>query len=185
MCNVAGHIHDDVAPTTIAHIVPHDNTTPIPPSSSVPTPLHVVERLTDVPSPDDSNPANQTTTERPRIPVTSPDPATAGVIRDVVTSGITILLHAPETSTLAPPLSSTSSPLQHNVDLSTPSDSPNIPSSDPVLDNILTTESRHSKLAAPSASSGPASACDPGGAAAEVGGKPKPGLRKVALDPPR
>ncbi|KAH9071591.1 hypothetical protein EDB83DRAFT_2517409 [Lactarius deliciosus] len=56
-----------------------------------------------------------------------------------------------------------------------PSDSPNIPSTDPVLDNILPTESRHSKLAAPSASSGPASARDPG-AAAEVGGKPKPGL---------
>ncbi|KAI9447716.1 hypothetical protein H4582DRAFT_18549 [Lactarius indigo] len=128
MCNVAGHTHNDAAPTTFTHAVPHDNITSVPPSMSVPTPPHIVESLTKVPLPDNSNPANQTTTKSPHIPVTSPDRATAGAIRDVVTSGTTIPPHTPETSTSAPPLSSTSPPatlplpLQHNADLPTPSD---------------------------------------------------------------
>jgi len=148
VCNVAGHIHDDSASTTLPPTVLHDNTalvtaspaSPDAPSSSIPAPLHVTTSLTDAPPLDNSN---QTTIESPRIPATSPDTATVGAIRGIVCSGITMPHPTPETSTSASPLSSTSPPaaisLQHNADLLTPSGVPNLPfsaSSSPVLDNI-------------------------------------------------
>jgi len=222
VCNVAGHIHDDSASTTLARTGLRDNAALVPaslaspdaPSSSVPAPLHVVESLTDVPPLHNFRPAHQTTIESLLIPVTSPDSATAGAIRDIVTSGITIPNPTPETSTSAPPPSSTSPPaavsLQHNPDLLTPSDPPSPPSSapsNPLLDSILPTGlllSSHSPITrsdlspfltrshrsmivttTPSASPGPTSAPDLG-AAAEDDGSPKPGLlkEKDALDPP-
>ncbi len=222
VCNVAGHIHDDSASTTFTRTVLHDNAaldlashpSPDVPSSSVPALLHVDESITDVPSLDNFHPAHQTTTGSLRIPVTSPDSATAGAIPDIVTSGITMPSPTPETSTVAPPHSSTSLTaavsLQHNPDLLTSSDQPNLPysaSSNPVLDNILPTgpplsshpsmtrsdlspffpESHRSTIVptALSASPGPTSAPDLG-AAAEDDGSPQPGLSKEkdALDPP-
>ncbi|KAI9467324.1 hypothetical protein BJY52DRAFT_1413439 [Lactarius psammicola] len=158
VCKVAGHIHDDSAPTIFAHTVPHDSATPVPvplsnpdaPSSSVPAPLPVVESLTDVPPLDNSQRAHQITTESPRIPVTSPDPAAAGAIQDIVASGIH---HTPETPTFVPPLSSTSQqrrPPDASRSVKPPISAPDL------------------------------------GAAAEGDGSPKPGLRKEkdAPDPP-
>ncbi len=220
LCNVTGHIHDDSVSTTFVRTVLHDYAAlpsaslaspDAPPSLSIHAPLHVVESLMDVPPLDNFHPAHQTTIESLRVPVTSPDPATAGAIRDIVTSAITIPHPTPETS--ASPLSSTSPPaavaLQHNADLLTPSDPSNFPSSaasNPVLDNILPIGpplSSHSPITrsnlspsypeshcsttvttAPSASPGPTSAPDLG-AAAEDDGSPKHDLRKGknALDP--
>ncbi|KAI9445737.1 hypothetical protein BJY52DRAFT_410901 [Lactarius psammicola] len=156
VCNVAGHIHDDSASTTYPRTLLHDNTAVVPaslaspdaPSSSVPAPpLHVVESLTDVPLLDNFHPAHQTTIEGIRTPVPPTDPIAAGAIQDIVTSGITVPNPTPGTSTCAPPLSSTSPPaavaFQHNPDLLTFSDPPNLPSSassNPVLDNILPTD---------------------------------------------
>jgi len=217
-CNVAGHIHDS-ASTTFARTVLHDNAAldlvshPCPdlPSSSVPALLHIDESLTDVPPLDNFHPALQTTIESLRILDTSPDSATAGAIPDIVTSGITMPNPTPETSTPAPPLSSTSPPaavsLRHNADLLTPSDQPSLlysASSNPFLLPTGPPLSSHSPMTrsdlspscpeshrstivptAPSASPGPSSAPDLG-AAAEDDGSPKPGLRKEkdSLDPP-
>ncbi|KAH9062270.1 hypothetical protein EDB87DRAFT_1682261 [Lactarius vividus] len=159
-------IHGDVVPTSIAHTVPHDNTTPI-------LPLNVVKRLADVSLPDDSNPANQTTTERPRIPVTSPDPVTAGAIRDIV-----------DLSTPPDSLDIPSDPVLDDIFRCLPSPDPTshrlfqnlvVPNELPLLLRALFQAFRPS---------GPASAGDTG-AAAEAGSKSKPGLRKAALDPPR
>jgi len=119
VCNIAGHIHDDSASTTFVRTVLHDYAalpsaslaSPDAPSSCVPALLHVVESLADVPRLDSFHPAHQTTTESLRIPVASPDPATASAIRDIVSSGITTPHPTPETSTSAPPLSSTSPPV--------------------------------------------------------------------------
>ncbi len=215
VCKVAGHIHDDSASTTLARTVLHDDAAPVPasrpdaPSSSVPVSFHVVESPTDVLPLDDFHFAHQTTIEGLRIPVIPPYLATAGAIGDTATSGITMPYPTPETSPSAPPLSSTAPPaavaVQNNAHLLT---SPSSASSNPDLDNILPTgpplsshspttrsdlspsrpESRRSMIAltAPSASPGPTSAPDLGGAAAEDDDRPKPGLRKErdALDPP-
>src|SRR6266702_4334427 len=178
------------------------------------SPCHVVEGLTHIPPLDNFHPAQQTTTESHHKPVTSPDLATAGATRDIVTSAITIPYPTPETSTSTPPLSFAPSPpavsLQHNPDLLVPSSFPNLPSSassNPVLDNILSIgpplpspstmsqsdpspsfpQSHRSIIVttSPSVSPGPTSAPDLG-AATEADGSPKPGLRKEkdALDSP-
>ncbi|KAI9453839.1 hypothetical protein BJY52DRAFT_1287039 [Lactarius psammicola] len=197
-CNVAGHIRDDSAPTTLARTVPHDDAALVPaslispdaPSSSIPTALHVATSPTDV-SPFDNS--HQTTVEGPCIPVTLPDIAIANVIPDAVSSVITMPRPTPETSTSTPPLSSASPPaaisLQHNADPLMPLDAPNFPSSassNSFLYNILPTESRRSIMVttAPSASPGPTSLPDPG-AASEDDGSPKHGLckEKDALEP--
>ncbi|KAI9447281.1 hypothetical protein BJY52DRAFT_360270 [Lactarius psammicola] len=156
VCNVASHIHGDSTSTAYTPTILHDNAalspaslaSPDAHSLSVPTPLRVVESLTDVPLPDNFHPAHQTTIESLRIPVTSPDPAITGAIRDIVTSGITTPDPPLETSTSALPLSSTppavAVALHYNPDLLTPSDLPNLPSSassNLVLDNILPTGS--------------------------------------------
>jgi len=152
LCNVAGHLYDDSAFTTFAGTVLHDNSSLVPASlaspealsSSVPAPCHVVESLTHMPPLDNFHPAHQTTTESLRNLVTSPDLATAGAIRDIVTSAITIPYPSPKTSASTPPLSFAppipAVSLQHNPDLLVPSGFPNPPSSassNPLLDNIL------------------------------------------------
>ncbi|KAH9025194.1 hypothetical protein EDB84DRAFT_1505053 [Lactarius hengduanensis] len=185
VCNVAGHIHGTVLRDN-ATLPPAPLASPYAHSSSIPAPPHIVESLTEVPSPDIFLPVPQTTIAGCRIPVTSPDPTNAGAIRDVVTSALTVLHGTPDTSTSTPPLSSTSPAaavaLQHNPDLLTSSDPPNLPlsaSSDPVLENILPTESHRSIIVTtPSTSPGPTSAPDLSITAAEDGGIPKPGLRK-------
>jgi len=103
-------LHDDVA------LVPASLASPDAPSSSVPAPLYVVESLTDVrhhvhhvPPLDDFHPAHQTTIESLRIPVTSSNPAIAGPIWDIITSGITTPRPTPETSA-STPFSSTTPP---------------------------------------------------------------------------
>ncbi|KAI9445692.1 hypothetical protein BJY52DRAFT_1216610 [Lactarius psammicola] len=223
LCNVPGHhpdstthTHDDSASTTLACATPHNNAAlastssanPDPPSSSVPASCCVDESLTDVSPLDNFHPAHQTTIEGLHIPITSPEPATAGAKRDIVTSGRTIPRPTPKTSISAPPLSSTSPPaavsLQHNAGALTPSDLPNFrssTSSHPVLDDKLPKgpslssqppitrsdispscpDSRRSIVATTSLSAylGPTSAPDPG-AAAEDDGSPDPGLRKEA-----
>ncbi len=214
LCNVAGHVHDDFASPTFARTIPHNNNpspvsaslaSPEALSSSVPAPCHVVESLTHMPPLDNFHPAHQTTTESLRNPVTSPDLATAGVTRDIVTSAITIPYPTPETSTSTPPLPAVS--LQHNPDLLVPSGFPNLPSSDPVLNNILPIgpplpspstmtqsdlspsfpQSHRSIIVttSPSVSPGPTSAPDLG-TATKGDRSPKPGLGKEedALDPP-
>ncbi|KAI9449220.1 hypothetical protein BJY52DRAFT_1420069 [Lactarius psammicola] len=201
VCNVAGHIHDDTASTTYPRTLLHDNAALVPaslaspdaPFSSVPAPLHAVESLTDMPPLDNFHPTHQTTIESIRTPVTPPDPTAAGAIQDIVTSGITVPKPAPGTSTCAPPPSSTSPPaavaLQHNPDLLTPSDPLDLPSSassNPVLDNILPTESHRSIVVttAPCASLGPTSAPDLR-ASVEDDGSPTPSSReeKETLNP--
>ncbi|KAI9449218.1 hypothetical protein BJY52DRAFT_1420068 [Lactarius psammicola] len=143
---------------------------------------------------DNFHPTHQTTIEGPRTPVTPPDPTAAGAIQDIVTSGIIVPNSAPGTSTCAPPLSSTSPraavALQHNPDLLTPSDPPSLPysaTSNPVLDNILPTESHRSIVVttAPSTSLGPTPAPDLRASAEDDGG-PTPSLRKEkdTLNPP-
>ncbi|KAH9025207.1 hypothetical protein EDB84DRAFT_1505271, partial [Lactarius hengduanensis] len=131
-----------------------------------------------MPTLDDFHPrtTHKTTTESVSIPVTSPDPATADA------SGIIIPRPTSANSTSTPPLSSASSPtavtLQHNADPMAPSDPPNhfSSASHPILGN---TESHRSAVvpAAPSTSTGPASADDLG-ATAKDDGSPKPGPRE-------
>ncbi|KAH8980245.1 hypothetical protein EDB86DRAFT_3088031 [Lactarius hatsudake] len=178
VCNIAGHIHDNVlhdnaalSPTPLASPYAHFPTVPAPPQ--------LVESLTEVPSLDSFLPVRQTTTARRRILVASPDPTTAGDIRDVVTSALTVLHCTPDTSTSTPPLSSTSPTaavaLQHNPDLLTSSDLPNLPlsaSSNPVLESILPTVTTRSISPRPTSAPGLSVT------AAEDGGVPMPGLRK-------
>ncbi len=221
VCNIPGHIHDDPTSTTFPLTVLYDNAALAPASlaspnasSSVPAPLYVVNSLMDVLPLDNfhCDSAHQTTIESVHFPVALPDPATATPIRDIVTSGRTIPQLTPETPTPAS-LSPTSPPaadaLQLNPNILIPSSPPNLPSSNPVLDNILPTgsplpspstmtqsdlspsfpESHRSTIvtSAPCASPGPISAPDLG-AATEDDGSPKPGLGKekdaLALDPP-
>ncbi len=120
LCNVPGHhpdstldMHDDSASTTTvlhdsAAVAPASPASPNAPSSPVPTLLHVDESFTTVPSLDNDRyipgsfpAAHPTIIESLRIPVTSPDPATAGAIRDIVTSGIIMPRPTSETSTTA------------------------------------------------------------------------------------
>ncbi|KAH9026472.1 hypothetical protein EDB84DRAFT_341938 [Lactarius hengduanensis] len=195
VCNLVGHIHGTVLRDSAAP-PPAFLSSPDVHSSSVPPPPRVDESLTEVSPLDGFLSVHQTTTERSRIPVTSPDPTTAGAIRDIVTSAITV---PHDTPTLTLPLSSTSPPaavaLQYNPDLLTPSDPPNLPvpaSSGLVLDNIVPTgpplpshspttrpdlsssfpESHREIIATtPSTSPGPSSALDLSIAAGDDGGR--------------
>ena len=150
VCNIAGHILDESASTTFSRNVLRDDAalspasppSPDTPSLSVPAPLHVDKSLTTVPPLDDSHPTQQTV-DSLRAPVTTPDPASAEAVQDIVDTGITS--PTPEAYTFAPPLSSTSPSaavsLLNNSDPLMPSDSPNLPSfaSDPVLEDTLPT----------------------------------------------
>ena len=88
-CNVPGHIHNDSVSTALAPIVPHDDpalsltslVTPVALSSPLTEPFHVDETPTTVPRDDNSYPTRRTI-ENLHVPVTSPDPASAGVMRD-------------------------------------------------------------------------------------------------------
>jgi len=106
VCNVAGHIHDDSAPTTFTHAVLHDNVAPVPaslaspdaPSLPVPAPRHVAETLTDVLPlnndiyvPGSFHPAHQTAIENLHIPVASPDPVTTRVIQGSIDTSTTTI----------------------------------------------------------------------------------------------
>ncbi|KAH9017487.1 hypothetical protein EDB83DRAFT_2556248 [Lactarius deliciosus] len=88
-----------------------------------------------------------------------------------------------QTFTPAPSLSFTSLPaavsLQHDADLRTPFDAPNLSSLAPVLDDIIRTESHHSIIVttSPNARPGPTSAPDLV-ASTEDDGSPQPGFRK-------
>ncbi|KAH9055306.1 hypothetical protein EDB87DRAFT_1763480 [Lactarius vividus] len=149
-CNVSGHIRDDTHSATFVRavgLVPGSLASPDVPSSPVPSPLHVDKGLMEELPLDISHPAHQTTIKNLRIPVTSPDPAAAREILDIVTSVITMPNSTPETQILAPSLSSISLPsafsLQHNADLLTPSDAPNLlssASSNVVLDHTFPTD---------------------------------------------
>ncbi|KAH9057254.1 hypothetical protein EDB87DRAFT_1833270 [Lactarius vividus] len=139
------HIHDSFTRTVLhdsAVLSPASLASPDTPSSSVPAPLHAVESLADLPPLDDLHLAHQTTIES-SIPFTSPDSAaTARAIRDIINLVITTPHPTSETSTStsAPPLSSTSPPATIALQLLTPSDTPNLPSSsNPVLENTLPT----------------------------------------------
>ncbi|KAH9013582.1 hypothetical protein EDB84DRAFT_1532410 [Lactarius hengduanensis] len=88
VCNVAGHIHDNVVHDNAA-LPPAPLASPYAHSSSIPAPPHIVESLTEVPSLDGFLPVRRTTMAGRHIPVISPDPTTAGAIRDVVSSALT------------------------------------------------------------------------------------------------
>ncbi|KAH9013588.1 hypothetical protein EDB84DRAFT_1532434 [Lactarius hengduanensis] len=150
VCNVAGHIYDNALHDNAA-LPPAPLASPYAHSSSIPAPPHVVESLTEVPSLGSFLPVHQTTIAGRHIPVTSPDPTTAGAIRDVITSALTVLHCTPDTPTSTPPLSSTSPAAASHRSI------------------IVTTTST---------SPGPTSAPDLSVTAAEDGGVPKPGLRK-------
>ncbi|KAH9012541.1 hypothetical protein EDB84DRAFT_1535673 [Lactarius hengduanensis] len=211
-CNVPGHrpdsaphVHDDSAPTTFAPTVLDDRAALVPdslasaesPFSSIPAPLqlHVNESLTDIIPLDDFHSAHQTIIESPRTPVTSPGPATAGTVRDIITLGKAVPHSAFNASISTPTLSSTSPPavfaIQHDDDLlfsiiDCPTGVP--PSSlSPMTRPYLSPSSPESRrlivvTAAPGASPGPTS--NPG-VATEDDDSQKPGLRenKDALDP--
>ncbi|KAH9053307.1 hypothetical protein EDB87DRAFT_1690540 [Lactarius vividus] len=147
VCNVAGHIHDH-SPTTpfvrAAALAPTSLANPDAPSSPIPSPLHVDESPTGVPLLEKFHCAHQTTTQILRNSVTSLDIATTSGIRDLVSSGRTIL--TPTTSTSAPfpptPLPTVIS-LQCNSDPLTSSDPPNLSypaSPNPALVNIVPTD---------------------------------------------
>ncbi|KAH9024180.1 hypothetical protein EDB84DRAFT_1507404 [Lactarius hengduanensis] len=160
VCNVAGHIHDNVVHDNAA-LPPVPLSSPYAHSSSIPAPPHIVESLTEVPSLDGFLPVRQTTMAGRHIPVTSPDPTTAGAMRDVVTSALTVLHCTPDTSTSTPPLSFT------------------LPAAAVALQHNPPTESHRSIIVTtPSTSPGPTSAPDLSITATEDGGIPKPGLCK-------
>ena len=156
VCDVPDHVLDEFAPTTFPLTILHENdavlvaaspANPVAPSFPSIATFRIDENLTTVPSLDNSHPHTHLTIDSYHIPATSLDPATAGAVQDVVTPGITMPqampFPTPETSSSAPPLSSTFPPavvlLQHNAGPPMPrSDSPKLPSAafKPVLDNI-------------------------------------------------
>ncbi|KAH9169003.1 hypothetical protein EDB89DRAFT_2231544 [Lactarius sanguifluus] len=146
-----------------AALAPASLSSPDAPSSSVSASLHVLKHLTDVPPLDDFHPVHQTTTESFRTPNTRPHSRNFDI----------------RPSFLYPPPTTVS--LQHNADLLTPSDAPNLPtsaSSNPIPDNILPTVTT-----APNASPKQTSETELG--AAGDNGHLKPGSRKEkdVLDP--
>ena len=158
MCNVSGHLHNDSASTALAPVVPHDNpalspaslASPVTPPFPLPEPFHVDETLTTLPPNDNSYPTRQSF-ENLCVPATSPDPASAGAIRDPVfktqKGAIAILApqSTPEVSTISYPPSASVPPvavLQPNVITLTPPVPQTLPtpaSSAPALDNTLLT----------------------------------------------
>ena len=162
LCNVAGHIHDDLASTATAHTALHDNAALVP-ASSVPAQLRVDESLTDVPPldhdvycPGSFHPAHQTPIENLRIRVPFPDPITAPVVQGRIGASTVIPLPTPEPSASAfspismvssTPIASTSPPgavaVQHVVGRHSFSpdvqDVPSLQFPAPVLNNMLPT----------------------------------------------
>ncbi|KAI9448639.1 hypothetical protein BJY52DRAFT_1365554 [Lactarius psammicola] len=210
------HIHDDSASTTFARTVLHDNAvlapaslvSPVVPSPFVPPSRHVGESLTDVPpldidicAPESFPSAHQTAIKNFRNPVTSRDPITARVTQGSVdTSSITIPHSTlePLSSTPFASIASTSPPgvvaVQHIADYRTSSDIldiPSLPSPNPVLNDMLPTES-HSSPLTPADAPGPShpsprlSSAPDLGDGAEGEGSAKSEFRKErdALDPP-
>jgi hypothetical protein len=153
LCHATDHVHNGSASTTSPHIDPHDDaapspaslTSPVAPSFPLPAPFYVDESVMTVPPLDISHPARQII-EHVRVPVTFPDQATAGGMRDTVTLGIMTPLPTPEASTSSPDLLSTFQPApvppQHCSNPLAPSRPPNFPSSassNPSLHQILHT----------------------------------------------
>jgi hypothetical protein len=185
MCNITDHVHDGSTSIIFPRPVPHDDAvlSEVPltslnaPPFTVPALLHVDASLTTLPPLDSSYATHQTVDSLLRVPVISPDPATAG---------ITMPHPSSETSTTSP-LSSASQPpdvsLQHNSNLLAPSHSPNLPSS--ASSHTVTDDILHTVIAAPHASPGIISVTDPG-AAPESHGTLIPGLREAndPLHPP-
>jgi hypothetical protein len=148
MCNVTGHVHDGSASMIFPHPVLNDDpaTSTVSPTSLGAPSLHasapfpVDESLTTPPTLENSHLTPQTVDNR-QVPVTSPDPVTAGVMRDIVAAGVTTPLPTPETS-FSTSLSSASEPPEvsprHNANRLASSDPPNPSSSasNTVLDNI-------------------------------------------------
>ncbi|KAN0140623.1 hypothetical protein V8E53_001832 [Lactarius tabidus] len=184
VCHVPSHILAESAPTTFPRTVHHHDdplavaslTSPDAPLSA-PAPPHVDQNLVAVPPLDNKNPTNKPT-DSLTISLASPDPANAGVIQDVVASGIAAPYPTPGASTSARPRPRPrpyTSPLaafslQDKEVLLTPSESHRsiIAACEPTASLVLT-------------SSGP----DPG-TPPEDDSSPTLGLRKEkdALDPP-
>ncbi|KAI9445698.1 hypothetical protein BJY52DRAFT_1315518 [Lactarius psammicola] len=172
VCDVAGHIHDDIISTSFAHDsaahVPASLASPDAPLLSVPAPPRVDESFMDVPPldndilfvPESFHPTHKTTNENSRIPATSLDPLTARVIQDGMdTFTRTTPLSTQDLSASTPPNSKASTRqtgaarVQTAANCRTSSDDPDVPSSPsptPVLDVMLPTES-HSSLRTPAA----------------------------------
>ena len=158
LCNVSGHTPNDSASTALALIVPHDDpalspaslVTSIAPSFPLPEPFHIDESFSTVP-PHDNSYSTRQTFESLHVPVTSPDPASAGAMRDPVfkkQKGVivtTVPQSAPEASTISYSPSASVPPvavLQPNVIPLTSPVPPTLPtpaSSAPALDNTLLT----------------------------------------------
>jgi hypothetical protein len=151
LCIDPSHILKESAPTIFPRTVQYydralaiaSGTSLAAPSLSAPAPPHVAENIAA------GTPLDDSLTHQPvdnlTISLTSPVPSQAGVIHDIVTTGITTSYSTPETSTSTPPCRSASSPaavsIHDNlkVDPLTPPDPPNSPSTppDPILDDIL------------------------------------------------
>ncbi|KAH9174494.1 hypothetical protein EDB89DRAFT_547015 [Lactarius sanguifluus] len=98
LCNLAGHIHDDSAPTSLAcaaMIAPASLAGP-------PVPPHVVECLTGVPLLNSSHRALQTLIENLCVPATSQDLVTV-IKGGADTSTTTVPLSTPRPSASTPP----------------------------------------------------------------------------------
>ncbi|KAH8987042.1 hypothetical protein EDB92DRAFT_1877521 [Lactarius akahatsu] len=142
VCNVAGHIHDNSAPTTVTRAILYDNAALVPTIASPDSPSF----RADAPPLENFHPAHPKIVEVLHTPATSPDAATTGTVQDIVTSGTTMPHSTLKSSISVPPLSPTSPPaavaLWQNAEPMAPSDPPNLPhsaSSNPVLDSILPT----------------------------------------------
>ena len=140
VCNVTGHGHDGSSSATSLPPVSHDDpslspaslASPAAPSLPSPAPFCVDECLTTLPPHNTSYPTRQTT-QSFRVPVTSPDPASAGAMRDPVfkkQKGV-IVTPAPQS---APEASAISYPPSVPQSLSAP-----VPPSTSALDNTLKT----------------------------------------------
>ena len=96
LCCVTGHGHGGSASITFPLPVLSNDaappsavplTSPSAPSLPVPTPSHVDESVTTPPSLDISHPTPETVDNFP-VPVTSPDPAPAGVVREIAAAAL-------------------------------------------------------------------------------------------------
>ena len=146
VCNVTGHNPNRSSSTISPLIFPHDDAAPSPaPSFPLPAPFHADDTLMTVPPLDNSHPTRKTLENFP-VPVTSPDQATAGTMRETSALGVTTPLPTPDISKPTSPLLSTSllASVFPRTDPTTlvPSCQPNFPSSassNPTLNNILHT----------------------------------------------
>ncbi|KAH9018950.1 hypothetical protein EDB85DRAFT_2294358 [Lactarius pseudohatsudake] len=137
VCSVAGHIHDNSAPTTFVRTVLDDKAAPVSismanpdvPSSSLPHPLHVIESLDLPPLDDDTHvpqsihPAHRAAIDYPRIPATSPNPVTAQAIQGGDDTTTTVPSSTPGA------LTSGAVHIRYTAERRTSSDHPDFPSS--------------------------------------------------------